>query len=204
MSDCVRARLLDGPSVAWLRECGTMLSGNGCGMPRNGGGREGRRTVAGVSGRGCGVCRYRGQGQVHGCSVHASIESCRVIPVQGEQGYVVEAPPVIHIPACHPQRYQQGCGAAAITREPAEAGSLSKSNTSRISAQHHRCNGKSFQCPSNVPVLMTITLCGLLLCSVVLVPDNLDALHGMCKPERRFVLVFAEMIMRTLSIGLIG
>jgi hypothetical protein len=40
---------------------------------------------------------------------------------------------------------------------------------SRISAQHHRCNGKSIHCPSNVPVIVTIYLCGLLLCSVVLV-----------------------------------
>lgn len=39
-----------------------------------------------------------------------------------------------------------------------------KSNSSRIASQHHRRNGKSFQCPFNVPVLVTIHLCGLLLC----------------------------------------
>ena len=44
---------------------------------------------------------------------------------------------------------------------------------SRISAQHHRCNGKSFQCPSNVTVLVTIHYLWALLCSVVLVPHNL-------------------------------
>ena len=51
------------------------------------------------------------------------------------------------------------------TKRPAEAGLFYKLNLeSRISTQHHRRNGKSFQCPSNVSVLVTITLCGL--CSV--------------------------------------
>ena len=89
-------------------------------------------------------------------------------------------------------------------KEPAEAGSLSKSNISRISAQHHRCNGKSFQCPSNVPVLVTITLCGLLLCSVVLVPHNLGALRSVRNPKKRFVRFFVQMVVRTRVLGIIG
>lgn len=44
------------------------------------------------------------------------------------------------------------------TRRPAEAGLPYKDQPSRISSQHHRCNGKSFQCPSNVTTFRGYTL----------------------------------------------
>jgi hypothetical protein len=53
---------------------------------------------------------------------------------------------------------------------------------SRISAQHHRCDGKSIHCPSNVTVLVTIYLCGLLLCSVVLVMTIMPLIPVLASP----------------------
>ena len=54
-------------------------------------------------------------------------------------------------------------------RRPGLTGLLSKSNcSSRISAQHHCCNGKSIQCPSNIITSSGHYLCGLLLYSIVL------------------------------------
>ena len=70
----------------------------------------------------------------------------------------------------------------------------SKFNLSRISAQHHRCNGKSIQCPSNVPVLMTITSLWALLCSVVLVPHNLGAFESLRNLVGNHVRFRAQMV----------
>lgn len=49
------------------------------------------------------------------------------------------------------------------------SGSSDKSNSGGIATQHHRCNGKSFQCPFNVTVLCDHTLLWASTCSVVLV-----------------------------------
>ena len=51
---------------------------------------------------------------------------------------------------------------------------------------------------------MTITLCGLLLCSVVLVPHNLGALRGVRNLKQQFVRFFVQMVIRTRTPGLIG
>lgn len=74
------------------------------------------------------------------------------------------------------------------------SGFPSKFNLSRISAQHHRCNGKSIQCPSNVPVLMTITSLWALLCSVVLVPHNLGAFESLRNLVGNHVRFRAQMV----------
>ena len=77
---------------------------------------------------------------------------------------------------------------------PAEAGLPCKNLESRISAQQHRRNGKSIQCPSNVPVLMTITSLWALLCSVVLVPHNLGAFESLRNLVGNHVRFRAQMV----------
>lgn len=47
-----------------------------------------------------------------------------------------------------------------IKKRPTRGGSLSQVQRGRISAQPHRCNGKSFQCPPNVIILLIIYFCG--------------------------------------------
>lgn len=47
-----------------------------------------------------------------------------------------------------------------IKKRPTRGGSLFQVQRSRISAQPHRCNGKSFQCPPNVIILLIIYFCG--------------------------------------------
>ena len=68
---------------------------------------------------------------------------------------------------------------------------------SRISAQHHRCNGKSFQCPSNVTVLVTIHYLWALLCSVVLVPHNLFITPVSRNLQRVVVRFLSQLFNRT-------
>ena len=93
-------------------------------------------------------------------------------------------------PACHPPRHphmashkttrlRTAMGLWLMGRLPAHimthnektrrSGSSDKSNSGGIATQHHRCNGKSFQCPFNVTVLCDHTLLWASTCSVVLV-----------------------------------
>ncbi|EEQ56045.1 hypothetical protein BLIG_02174 [Bifidobacterium longum subsp. infantis CCUG 52486] len=84
------------------------------------------------------------------------------------------------------------------TKRPAGAGLFYKFNYwSRISAQHHRCNGKSFQCPSNVTVLVTIHYLWALLCSVVLVPHNLFITPVSRNLQRVVVRFLSQLFNRT-------
>ena len=84
------------------------------------------------------------------------------------------------------------------TKWPAGAGLFYKFNYwSRISAQHHRCNGKSFQCPSNVTVLVTIHYLWALLCSVVLVPHNLFITPVSRNLQRVVVRFLSQLFNRT-------
>lgn len=102
------------------------------------------------------------------------VERCRVIHTAG-----VSSTAAPHMASHMTTRLRTAMGLWLMGRLPAHimthnektrrSGSSDKSNSGGIATQHHRCNGKSFQCPFNVTVLCDHTLLWASTCSVVLV-----------------------------------
>ena len=80
-------------------------------------------------------------------------------------------------------------------RRPAEAGLPCKNLESRISAQQHRRNGKSIQCPFNVTTYLGHTHLVGLCSSVVLVLRNYARHCGKCKPKRDDVPYLSQLLL---------
>ena len=78
---------------------------------------------------------------------------------------------------------------------PAEASLPCKNLESRISAQQHRRNGKSIQCPSNVTTYLGHTHLVGLCSSVVLVLRNYARHCGKCKPKRDDVPYLSQLLL---------
>ena len=78
---------------------------------------------------------------------------------------------------------------------PAEAGLPCKNLESRISAQQHRRNGKSIQCPFNVTTYLGHTHLVGLCSSVVLVLRNYARHCGKCKPKRDDVPYLSQLLL---------
>ena len=84
-------------------------------------------------------------------------------PHRGSPGMWITRPPLSHI---HRRRLlaknysKTKAFFHEIKKRPTRGGSLSQVQRGRISAQPHRCNGKSFHCPPNVIILLIIYFCG--------------------------------------------
>ena len=78
---------------------------------------------------------------------------------------------------------------------PAGAGLPCKNLKGRISAQQHRRNGKSIQCPFNVTTYLGHTHLVGLCSSVVLVLRNYARHCGKCKPKRDDVPYLSQLLL---------
>ena len=149
------------------------------------------------------------------CIVHTTIERDRHIRAQAEPllwsknvGYAHPRRVIHTYPHPRPmgrspsapvtirqsQRNDGNGGSPHKKGRPAEAGLPCKNPQGRISAQLHRRNGKSIQCPFNVTTYLGHTLFVGLCSSIVLVLRNYARHPGHGKPEQDNVPYFSKLL----------